>query len=497
MAKEDDRAARDTTASLADALSDPIAAGSLEAALHAARAFHMRSPGDARAKRVVEALELLMSEVWLGADEQDARYAEAAACLEATDLAGARGRYTSILRSDPTEERASRLALRVDVVRCALAGAALPPVDDDDDLEVSFDFDDETRTAEDGELPLAAFEYDDVTVDGGGHIPPEAFRDEPTRELQTGQYQLVDERHVPAAGAAKETTRVAQPGELPLDQIRSQMDEERSDAELDLLLDEMESEAAPAPTHAERPGARRDEPSLELEIDIDDEIEGEPDEAPTEVAAATRKPRETSSRSFPRPKEEDLRRPPRRTPSRSFSKPVDEPSAPRALDGPPSRTVPRAPEPSTSIARPTFESSQPPPPPVIPRADELSAEAHAAMETDAEAAPSAQWTIREPGGDSPDPARGGVLDSWSGVRVYETAPATFEPGVEGVDADLWEDPTQVGAILGPEQEAEAAVERGDLGEALRLYQDLATRSPDDQRLWERVAEIARMLQQKS
>ena len=64
-----------------------------------------------------------------------------------------------------------------------------------------------------------------------------------------------------------------------------------------------------------------------------------------------------------------------------------------------------------------------------------------------------------------------------------------------MDADSWDDPTEVG-IGAEEREAEAMVARGELGEALRLYQDLAT-SSNEQRHWDRVAEIARMLQQRA
>ncbi|GAB5543250.1 MAG: hypothetical protein SangKO_030100 [Sandaracinaceae bacterium] len=40
------------------------------------------------------------------------------------------------------------------------------------------------------------------------------------------------------------------------------------------------------------------------------------------------------------------------------------------------------------------------------------------------------------------------------------------------------------------------VSRGELGEALRLYQDLATKS-SERRHWDRVAEIAKMLQERA
>jgi hypothetical protein len=41
------------------------------------------------------------------------------------------------------------------------------------------------------------------------------------------------------------------------------------------------------------------------------------------------------------------------------------------------------------------------------------------------------------------------------------------------------------------------VQRGELGEALRVYQELAARAPADTRLWRRIAEVAKMLQLQS
>jgi hypothetical protein len=86
--------------------------------------------------------------------------------------------------------------------------------------------------------------------------------------------------------------------------------------------------------------------------------------------------------------------------------------------------------------------------------------------------------------------------SWSGVHGIENMAATFEPGVESVDADTWDEPTQVG-VDQEERHAQDMLKRGELGEALRLYQELAIKRPDQPALWDRVAEIALMLQQRS
>lgn len=479
MAKDDQDAVRGTPedASLARALRQPIRDGSLEGALHAARSFQLHHPGDGDAKRVVEALEQLMSEVWLGADEADARYADAAARLERTDLPAARAAYAGIVAADPDDERAGRLALQVEVVRCALEGEPLPSTGDE------AVFDDSTRVADDEELPLAAFALDDETRRAQPLIPPSAFPDEPTRQLSIDEYELVDGT---SGNESKETTRVAKPGELPIEQLRNEMRTERrseaSDAALDLLLDEMEPPRSPAAA----------EPPLQLDIDVEDEVEGEASSQPTELGAdASRAGRRTPPRSFSRPDlsrpgEEALERPGRRaSPSRTFAKPDADP----VLTPPPMDELDR-----DGGGRRRFDTSEPPPPVSIPRADELNRAARPATPDGAKP----PWVIHEPGGASPPPdlASADPLDSWPGVRVYETEPATFEPGVEGVDADSWDDPTEVGSFT-PEERAEAAVAVGNLGEALRIYQDLATQSPNDQRLWDRVAEIARMLQQRS
>ncbi len=133
---------------------------------------------------------------------------------------------------------------------------------------------------------------------------------------------------------------------------------------------------------------------------------------------------------------------------------------------------------------------------------------HAPLDEDdvASAAPEASaWAIHEPGEDDDDgaPPLGFGERSWPGVRVREEPP-TFAPGTESVDADTWgeadaawDDDEPTFAISPAQLEAESLVQRGELGEALRVYQELAAERPDDPALWDRIAEIARMLQARS
>ena len=200
----------DQNVALAEALRAPLEAGSLEAALHAARAFFMRHPGHDDAKRVVEALELFMAQVWFGGTgeggEPDPRYATAAQHLEGVDFDGALARYEEIAASDESAENARRLALRVRVLIAALAGEPLPPPESAVAPVVPVSFEDSTRVASDGELPLGAFAYDDVTAGVTPHIPAEAYPEEPTRTLTLGDYELFED--AAAAAGDDEHTRV-------------------------------------------------------------------------------------------------------------------------------------------------------------------------------------------------------------------------------------------------------------------------------------------------
>lgn len=355
MAKQDD------TAALAEALREPLDGADLEAALRAARASFMRDPGDEGAKRVVEALELLMAQVWFGGAEDgeapDPRYAAAAQHLESVDLPAALACYESVTANDPSIERARRLALRVKVVMAARAGAALPP-----DVRVAPNF------------------------------APAAFPEEPTRALMPGDYEFVDDAfdeddertRVRPAASGGEVTRVAADGELPLEELRREMERD-TDGALDALLDEMASSERSSVRNA--PSA----PELEAVIFPDDAVH-----APLQAA---------------RPSQGD-------------------------------------------------------------------------------------WTISEPGSDDDDSGPHVGIPSWTGVAAFETAPSTFEPEAGPVEADTWDEPTEATPPRSPEEHAEALVAEGELGEALRIYQELAA-SRDDPALWDRVAEIARLLQARS
>ena len=137
------------------------------------------------------------------------------------------------------------------------------------------------------------------------------------------------------------------------------------------------------------------------------------------------------------------------------------------------------------------------PPPPGPRVSAPSVAAdpiHAPLETRDVALPAeGQWTIREPGADDTGPQVGIGEPSWTGARAVEAT--TFEPGAAPIEADSWEVPAA--APASSEERAEAHVARGELREALRVYQELAVSRPDEPQLWERVAEIARMLQSQS
>ena len=495
----------------------PLTGGSLEAALHAARAHRMRNPGDDDAKRVVESLELLQSQVWFGGSDDgagrvDEGFVTAAQHLSSANLEGALGSYEEILRAQPDEDRAARLALHARVVIAASQGQALPAPESirmaSQPKPVEQDFSDSTRVADEGELPLGAFAYDDVTANVDSAIPGDAFRDEPTRDLDMNDFEIVEDRDEnarvtspgPAPRAepppprrpgkrpaptseAKETTRIAGPGELPLDELKKLIAGE-ADQDLDLLLDEIEESSRPS---IEPPAALAQalEPGLDIDIDIDDGLFDGPPPAPEPEAVE-----EPSQRAFPRPSG------------------LEPPSA--ILKPPPVEELERQLAPSridsgfaSEPASARYDSSRPPPAMTIPSAAELARDpVHQALETSEVALPArGRWEVHEPGRESgPEaglpPLEAAVDSSWAGIRVpYDEEPAHFEPGLEDLDRDSWDDPTEVGAAA-PEREAEAAFMRGDLPEALRLYQDLATQFPDEQRLWDRVAEIARAIQNR-
>ncbi|MGF1467923.1 MAG: hypothetical protein ACFCGT_17520, partial [Sandaracinaceae bacterium] len=126
-----DRASTIARAALAKALGSPLRAKDLEGALTAARTHRMRHPGDERGKTVVEALELLLGETWLGGrsgeGEPSAEFAVAAEALGRADLGAAERLYNQAVRIDPSAARARQLLHQVRVVKAAWEGQPLPP----------------------------------------------------------------------------------------------------------------------------------------------------------------------------------------------------------------------------------------------------------------------------------------------------------------------------------------------------------------------------------
>lgn len=187
---------------------------------------------------------------------------------------------------------------------------------------------------------------------------------------------------------------------------------------------------------------------------------------------------------------------------------------PRApvFDAPPPVAEP-APVPVQRFAPPPApEPEFPAPPPAAPVHEPIEDfgsddPIHAPLDTVEVALPSeGRWD--EPGIEDEDPT--GVLvqtpgeHSWPGVLAFEVDRATFDPKVAELEADQWADevppepePDHSGSIDLTIEAAESMVARGELGAALGVYQDLALRRPEDARLWQRVEEIARMLQRRS
>lgn len=381
-------------------LGEALGSGDLATVLDAARKAHQRDPGGDEAARVVEALELMMSQVWLEPSASDDPFAAAGALLETCKLDEALAAYEAELARDPASERAAQLVDRVRLVVVAATGADLP----EPDALLSVEIDVSTYALHlDAGPDSPTLGFDDVTAPVKAHIPPEAYREEPTMELQIGDYEVSGERVDPS----KETTRVAGPGELPLEQLRAEMEaEQRSDAALDGLLDELEDE--------------EDAPVTEVSNVEPIPVRGEP-------------------------------------------------SAPRWA---PSAEIPAVDPLASDPTRRPLEIS------------------------DAAVPLAGHWT--EPG--KGQPARSGVIvdsvaESWVGLPI-DDHDTSFEPGIESISADHW-DVGEPEPAPGSKEEAEAFVLRGDLGEALRIYQELAASTPGNQRLWQRVAEIAKMLQRDS
>lgn len=437
---------------LASALSGPIEAGDLEAALEAARAAQLADPGDIAARRVVEALELLLAQVWYGGqpdgepDAEGSPFAGAATSLRDGQLTEALSVYAGSTARQWDPERSHRLAHRVQVVIAAADGAPLPPEESSSPSgpRPALKHEMPTRAAKRAEMPLDQLVAMDEVE---GELAHPTIRDH-LGEAEPAPHEAFDDISRSSRAGLRETTRVAGEGELPLEELRREMEQDRlresSDAALDGLLEELDEETT----------------GLDIEVDIDldsgDEL-GHP------------KP-QTPSKTFRRPRPEELEV------VEEELEVIEEELSAAADYG--SEPPPRGP-------------SSPP----IPSRDELSADPiHAPLDTRELAIPERRgWDVREGGAEEaigPDPTT-----SWSGVPIYEEDPATFEPGEVTADEDRWDVPTDVKSKGGRrEREAETLVARGELERALAIYEELAAASPEETRLWRRIKAIAWMLQ---
>lgn len=421
-------------AGLAQALAAPLEAGDIEAALSVARRVQMRAPGDEEPRRIVEALELLMSQVWYGGQEGaapagDSAFARAAKALEAGDLRGALAEYRSPSARADNPERADNLAHRVEIVIAAAEGRALPVKRKTNPRRPAAPRPDEVPTR------VGAKKADSVEVPVIEDLADEVA-DEPLLKTIQDVSESVDLSSAeiisdvpPAPSPLGETTRVAKNGELPLEELRRQMAREDSDAQLDGLLDELESEEV--------------EIDIDVEVDLGDDGLGQP------------VPR-TPSRTFRRPSAEELE-----------DDDEEEPTSPRLFDAPP---MPGGRRPSS---------------PPIPSREQL-------VQDDAHMAEHPPYSETE----EATTARLDPTTSWTGVPIYEQEPATFEPsevtGEVTLEEDSWSAPAAT-TSSSEERQAERLVGAGDLEQALKIYERLAAKQPDNARLWRRIKAIAWML----
>ncbi|MFK7990516.1 MAG: hypothetical protein AB8I08_31130, partial [Sandaracinaceae bacterium] len=186
----------ENTVALANAIRGPVEAGDLEAALSAARTQHQRGR-DEYAARVVEALELLMSQVWMGADDDTHEgIGEAAAHLQAGEVAAAREAYQKAVSDRPGDERLGRLAHRAAVLIAALQGAPLPEVREVSRPGVDVPSVAQALASEEVSVEViieeGTFGFDDET-----RAEPEGFVNESTRHLEVGDYEILEETTPP------------------------------------------------------------------------------------------------------------------------------------------------------------------------------------------------------------------------------------------------------------------------------------------------------------
>lgn len=569
----------DQKAALAEALRAPQGETSLEAMLQAARAYFMGNPGDDAAKRVVEALELFLSQVWFGGtDDADPRYATAAQHLEKMDFERALELYEAIAADEADTTDATRpgngrrLARQVRLVMAARAGDELPPRDSIA-VPPSPVFNDVTRIAEDGELPLNALTTDEevTRVASETELPLEALRREVEKTLEepptektpapppiVGEPAPAPEAVEPAPQLAVDTEPLA-PSAAPEPVVEQAAALEQAAAPAARPIPRVPAQTE---TRIPRPGPPRIAPESSftplpsLPTPSEPPLGRAPDPVGTEASAAVPASASTEgSASIPPAPAPTAPISPPPAPSAAASPFPPAPAAPASVppvpfkgvvkDAPrstlpsvpppvvhapeivPRGTVPPAPPkpapaereelPFSSTKAQRARSTSPPPepsdapeprgpavpspPPALrapvvppPSVPELMLDGvHAPVDTGEITLPEkGAWTIREPGSDDDQPTLG--EPSWVGVPAPEPAPA-FEPSAAPLEADTWDGPTAQAASPSIKT-AEALLAQERLGEALRMYQELAISHPERPELWDRVAEIARLLQQR-
>ena len=469
---------------MAKALRAPLAAGDLDGALAAAREVQP-------AHAVVQALELLLH---LAAEQRAqpspppiSALQEAALLLDTGQLLPA---LAACQRANSPEATSPIDAIRA-VLRAAEEPLTMPeqelgpaPVPEGHGTAAPQP---PSREAQAPPAPVfnSGLQFDDETrAILHPVIPTDAYREEPTMQVQLSDFQLVGE-------GPEETTRVAKPGELPLEELRKQVAED-SDAAIDGLLDALEpADAAPPEAETLDVGPHDASPMTAPER-----------RGPTVPRAPTFEPPATPlPGSAPRG---DTERPPL-APRGSHPPPVGfvPPPAPTpTVPAPQAAPRPTDEEPSRYTA---LEPSRVPEPPIPPIAVLSGTDpVHDPLETDLSLPADDHWNI-DPG-EAEDSTSGVIVSSaeqsWVGLRAFDAGSANFQPAVDPVATDNWADevPTESQATpLEPAsvQQAEALVAQGALGAALGVYQDLAAARPDDPRLWQRIEEIARALQRKS
>ncbi|MGE0791487.1 MAG: hypothetical protein AB7S26_37780 [Sandaracinaceae bacterium] len=438
-----------TSGSFEEVLRDALADADLASALDAARRARLSDPGGEGPRRAVESLELLLAQTWYESDEAGSTpFTRAAEALSTCDLDRALAEYASSPAVTLDLDRAQHLARSVRLVIALRDGTPLPPRETSASIEVApIQHEMPTRVAGARELPLDLLTEEDEV----GSDPLHATLTDHTGELSEEDYELYDDVSRSTVAGLRERTRVAKEGELPLEELRRQ-----------LALEEAESSG---PFHPEADGVDGLLDELELEVEVE----------PSVVI--------TPSKTFRRPAREALEaREEILTPPIYLSEPPSAPAEDSRVDRPSDPPIPtreqlaevHAPVNTRELAIPEARRRDDP---TLPSRRELPP---------AEGAGEPTWSERKTG------PVADVTSSWAGVPVYETEPATFEPGDVTLDEDRWDAPSTA-PMVSREREAESLVARGELEPALRIYEELAARAPEETRLWRRIKAIAWML----